>query len=140
MSREFPSPTTFDHWDVNDQSQKAIDAWVEVRWFHGGAVAAGYVCKRYADGESRLSFEVSLRTLETFSWTQHFCFKDGDLSLSVDKTLTGARRAFVASALSGLGRWRSLVEALKDVGMDVFHYREEKQRNWYDSASRGSYR
>lgn len=37
---------------------------------------------------------MSLRALERSSWTQRFCFKDGDLLLSREGTLMGAGRAF----------------------------------------------
>lgn len=72
LRREFLSPATLHQLDMNDRSQEAIDAWVEAPWFHASAVVAEDVTERYADGEGRLSCGVSLRTLETFSWTQHF--------------------------------------------------------------------
>lgn len=32
LQREFPPPETFDHLDMNDKSQEAIDSWVDAPW------------------------------------------------------------------------------------------------------------
>lgn len=53
LQLEFLPLVTFDHLDINDRSQEAID-WVDVPWFRRVPITVGKVCERYTDAEDRL--------------------------------------------------------------------------------------
>lgn len=67
LQHEVMSSATLNHLNVNVRSERAIDACIEAARLHAGAVAVGYGCMRYDNGEGLFPCGISLRDLEMFS-------------------------------------------------------------------------
>lgn len=123
LAREFPAPSAFDGLQVSDRSRRAMDIWCDAPWFYRDAVELVGLCEKYTDDEGWLPCGVPVGALVSFAWLRCFCFRDSDLSRGRSMSLAAARRAFVASALAGLGRFGTYVGIPRELGVDAFQYR-----------------